>query len=75
MVLDSPMKNISERENKTQFEGFHRMLYELAATELKETQFILVDKELFRPDKDYGFTFVERHMSPDSGLIPYYHGQ
>lgn len=75
LVLDSPMKNISERENKAQFEGFHRMLYELAATELRDTQFVLVDKELFRPDDGYGFRFAERHMTPEKGLIPYYRGQ
>jgi hypothetical protein len=42
------------------------MLYELAATELKETQLILVVKELFRPDKGYDFTFVERR---DQGTL------
>ncbi|MEI7847563.1 MAG: hypothetical protein WCK35_17305 [Chloroflexota bacterium] len=29
LIIDSPMKNISERENREQFEGFHQMLYEL----------------------------------------------
>lgn len=76
LILDSPMKNISERENKAQFEGFHRMLYRLAGSELQGTQFIVIDKELFAPASTDTFTFAERHMRPDDGpLIPYYRGQ
>jgi hypothetical protein len=59
------MKNISERENPDQFAGFHEMLHELAETELKGTQFILIDKEIFRPKSSDTLNFQERHMKPD----------
>jgi hypothetical protein len=79
MIIDSPMKNISERENRPQFEGFHQMLYELAETELKGTQFILVDKEYCKPTKKVGFDLRSRHMTVDKDtdppLIPYYRGK
>lgn len=65
LVIDSPMKNISERENREQFEGFHQLLYELAAGELQDTQFIVIDKELFPPPADLGIEVVVRHMTPD----------
>jgi hypothetical protein len=65
LIIDSPMKNISERENPDQFAGFHEMLHELAETELKGTQFILIDKEIFRPKSSDTLNFQERHMKPD----------
>lgn len=45
VMLDSAMKNVSERENRELFQAFYSMVYELAADELKDTQFILIDKE------------------------------
>jgi rRNA maturation endonuclease Nob1 len=78
LIIDSPMKNISERENREQFEGFHQMLYDLSSSELKETQFILIDKELC-PPTDYRLGFQSRHMKPDDEkdppLIRYYRGK
>jgi uncharacterized Zn finger protein (UPF0148 family) len=78
LIIDSPMKNISERENLQEFKGFHQMLYELAATELAGTQFILIDKEYLPPPKDLEIDFTERHMTPDNleypPLIRYYKG-
>jgi hypothetical protein len=65
LVIDSPMKNISERENREQFEGFHELLYELAAGELRDTQFIVIDKELFPPPPTMGIEVAVRHMTPD----------
>ena len=62
LVIDSPMKNISERENRTQFLGFHQLLYELADSELRDTQFILIDKEFCPPDGEYEFDLQSRHM-------------
>ena len=47
LMLDSPMKNISERENRDQFAAFHKMLLELSVKELANTQIFVVDKELF----------------------------
>lgn len=81
LIIDSPMKNISERENRVQFEGFHTLLYELASDELAQTQFILIDKEYLPGPKELaGETYI-RHMAPnemagqapeDVPLIPYF---
>ncbi|PDT50052.1 MULTISPECIES: hypothetical protein [Sinorhizobium] len=79
LIIDSPMKNISERENKAQFEGFYRMLYRLNAGELRQTQFVLIDKEFFAPPDDLAAGVANRHMQPDSDehqpLIRYYRGK
>ena len=79
LIIDSPMKNISERENPEQFSGFHEMLHELADTELKGTHIIVIDKEIFRPKTKHEFEFQERHMKPDDDenppLIKYYRGK
>lgn len=70
LIIDSPMKNISERENRTQFEGFHQLLYELAAGELSETQFILIDKEHCPPARAFSRNLVVRHMRVDDENEP-----
>lgn len=78
MIIDSPMKNISERENRVQFEGFHKLLYELAESELKSTQFILIDKEFCAPSTDFNVSLSTRHMTPEEDenppLVRYYRG-
>lgn len=84
IMIDSPMKNISERENLEQFESFHQLLFDLANDELTGTQFILIDKEVFLPDAECKFEFRSRHMTPfeierepkpdELPLIPYYKG-
>jgi hypothetical protein len=79
LIIDSPMKNISERENRSQYERFHEMLYDLAEGELSDTQFVLIDKEYIPPPKDFGRTFFQRYMTPDDDkhppLITYYRGK
>lgn len=79
LIIDSPMKNISERENREQFEGFHQLLYQLASSELADTQFILIDKEYCPPGVDLDMEVTARHMRVDSEieppLIPYYRGK
>jgi tetratricopeptide (TPR) repeat protein len=65
LIIDSPMKNISERENREQFEGFHELLYDLAANELSNTQFILIDKEFCKPPPNAKLALTVRHMTPD----------
>lgn len=79
LIIDSPMKNISERENKEQFEGFYSMIYELKASEFESTQVILVDKEFFEPPIDLPIDVDSRHMRPDDAefppLIKYYRGK
>ena len=78
LIIDSPMKNISERENRQQFHSFYDMLYELSAGELKGTQIILIDKEFAAPGKSIDVTIRQRHMTPNDPdyppLIPYYRG-
>ncbi len=76
LIIDSPMKNISERENRPQFEAFHQMIYQLAEGELKETQIILIDKEFCPPDPGLQVVVKSRHMrvgsKEDPPLISYY---
>jgi hypothetical protein len=78
LIIDSPMKNISERENEDVFTSFYEMLYQLAADELSETEFIIVDKEFKEPSAELSLEITVRHMMPDSEkyppLIPYYRG-
>ncbi|MGC3996388.1 MAG: hypothetical protein QM767_02185 [Anaeromyxobacter sp.] len=78
LIIDSPMKNISERENRTQFEGFHSLLYSLAMDDLRGTQFVLIDKEYAPPSDDIAFGFTARHMTPSDEALPplisYYRG-
>jgi len=78
LIIDSPMKNISERENRSQFEGFYELVYDLALGELEGTQFILIDKELCPPSQGFGRNFLSRHMTTDEEaappLISYYRG-
>ena len=87
LIIDSPMKNISERENREQFEGFYEMLYSLSSSELKRTQFVVIDKEFCPPPDSYDLSFFERYMQPNQQdtpcpsknpfppLIPYYTGK
>ena len=78
LIIDSPMKNISERENRDQFEGFTNLIYELASDELANYQFIIIDKEFFPPKGDFNIDLFSRHMTPDDDnnppLISYYRG-
>ncbi|WP_407166582.1 hypothetical protein [Bradyrhizobium sp. ORS 111] len=84
LIIDSPMKNISERENREQFEGFYNMIYQLKAAELNATQFILIDKEFTPPPGELKLNVFSRHMKPNdpskpldpetAPLIPYYLG-
>jgi len=76
LTMDSAMKNVSERENRELFQAFYSMVYELAAGELKGTQFILIDKEMFPVPEGVEVTVRSRHMAPGSRenlpLVPYY---
>lgn len=76
VMLDSAMKNVSERENRELFQAFYSMVYELAADELRDTQFILIDKELFPVPEGADMVIRSRHMAPgsreDPPLVPYY---
>ena len=79
LIIDSPMKNISERENREQFEGFHQLLYQLSVNEFSGTQIILIDKEFCPPQGELDVSITSRHMRVDSidepPLIGYYRGK
>jgi hypothetical protein len=79
LMIDSPMKNISERENREQFKSFYNLVYDLKLGELQETQFILIDKEYTPPARESGLRVRNRHMKPGDSenppLIPYYRGR
>jgi hypothetical protein len=76
LILDSAMKNVSERENRDLFQAFYGMVYELAATELSDTQLVLIDKEFHPVQQGITLDLRHRHMAPGSRehlpLIPYY---
>lgn len=76
LILDSAMKNVSERENRELFHDFYSMVYELASKELQRTQFVLIDKEFFPAPDGTELDMRSRHMSPgsleDPPLIRYY---
>ena len=78
MIIDSPMKNISERENREQFHSFYDMLYELSTNELNSTQIVLIDKEFAAPSENLDVLILHRHMKPNDTnnppLIPNYRG-
>ncbi|MBK7583796.1 MAG: hypothetical protein IPI67_26830 [Myxococcales bacterium] len=70
LIIDTPMKNISERNNRPIFESFYDMVYDLAGTELKETQFVLIDKEFRVPPESFSRSLKERLMAPTSDAHP-----
>ncbi|MFZ3591522.1 AAA family ATPase [Bacillus sp. DJP31] len=80
LMIDTPMKNISERENEDIFKGFYSFLYKLAENELKDLQFIIVDKEYYPIPEELSkkISTIKKHMTPDDPmhppLIPYYKG-
>lgn len=70
LIIDSPMKNISERTNISEFEQFHAMLYELSQTELRDVQFIMIDKEYLAPPDKYLRRSYSRMMTPNDDQYP-----
>jgi len=78
LIIDTPMKNISERENKESFESFYKFVYDIMSNELKDIQLIIIDKEYYPPDENIGVELLSKHMTPDDlehpGLIDYYVG-
>lgn len=77
LIIDTPMKNIGEEVNEDLFRAFYGYLYGLAADVLRDTQFIIVDKEYYAPDQK-GVTVFDRYMTPSDPqhppLISYYRG-
>jgi outer membrane murein-binding lipoprotein Lpp len=78
LIIDTPMKNISERENRESFESFYNFIYDIMSNELKDMQLIIIDKEFYPPDENVNLNLLSKHMTPDDpknpGLIDYYLG-
>ncbi|MDO5979207.1 AAA family ATPase [Flavivirga spongiicola] len=76
IIIDTPMKNIGEDVNSEIFDNFYKLLYNLSANELLNTQFVIVDKDFVMPE--FEVDLYDRYMTPDDPdnppLIPYYRG-
>jgi len=73
LIIDTPMKNISEREDANLYNGLFTLLFNLfkSGGELDNIQLIIVDKELHPLfDKD---DITQYHFTNDKPLIPFYH--
>lgn len=75
LVIDTPTKNVSSVENPEVIAAFFRLVYELAAGELAETQFIIIDNEFNAVPEDIDLQISRRHLvkgDPENPpLIPY----
>lgn len=71
LIIDTPMKNISEREDSILYDKFYQYLFQLFSTELADTQLFVVDKEK-REFSDYQFceNIVLMRMTRDDGMNP-----
>ncbi|TMU57445.1 AAA family ATPase [Flagellimonas algicola] len=76
VIIDTPMKNIGEDVNQAIFDNFYKFLYDISLDELKDTQFIIIDKDFVLPEFEVDMS--ERYMTPDDPenppLITYYEG-
>ena len=70
-ILDTPMKNISEREDKIKYDRFYQYILKLFSNELSDTQLIIVEKEL-RDLSSYEKkdTAIIKHMTNDIVIDP-----
>ncbi|MGH2613233.1 MAG: AAA family ATPase [Rhabdochlamydiaceae bacterium] len=79
LIIDTPMKNISERENEEVFKSFYQFIYKLSRTELMDRQIIIIDKEYYESKEKEKPKIIVRHMTPadpnNPPLIGYYQGQ
>lgn len=70
LIIDTPMKNTSPRENKDIFESFYQFVYRLAKTELKNRQIIIIDQEFYENREKEPVDMIVRHMTPDDPKNP-----
>jgi len=72
LVIDTPMKNISEREDAALYNSLFEVLYDLfrQGGELEDVQLILVDKELHPYFNKNNITAY--HLTNEKPLIPFY---
>lgn len=75
LIIDTPTKNVSSVENPEVIAAFFRLVYELAALELVETQFVIIDNEFNAVPDDIELQINSRHLingDPENPpLIPY----
>lgn len=71
LIIDTPMKNISEREDAYMYDKFYQYLFNLLSTELSDTQLIVVDKERknLRENK-FSENVVLMRMTHEDGMNP-----
>lgn len=71
IIIDTPMKNISEREDRVLYENLYRFFVELFSDggKLEKVQLIVVDKEL--PLILKGKNIMCKHMTNEEPLISY----
>ncbi len=78
LMIDSPTKNITPDINPELVSAFYTYLYSLAANDLSDIQFILVDQTLVTPAEDLDLSFqhrlLERGNPANPPLISYYDG-
>jgi uncharacterized Zn finger protein (UPF0148 family) len=75
LIIDTPTKNVSSVENPEVIAAFFRLVYELAAGELGQTQFVIIDNEFNAVPEDIDLPISSRHLvngdSQNPPLIPY----
>ena len=78
LIIDTPTKNVSSVENPDVIAAFFRLVYELATSELSETQFVIIDNEFSPVPEGISLDVASRHMvngDPENPpLIPYLSG-
>ncbi len=78
LIIDTPTKNVSSVENPAVIAAFFRLVYELAANELMDTQFVIIDNEFNAVPEGLPLKVVSRHMvngdSESPPLVPYLSG-
>ena len=76
IIIDTPMKNIDKEVNRDLFDNFYNYLYKVSESLLANTQIIIVDNAIVKPDDN--IDFKDRYMTPDEinnpPLISYYFG-
>ena len=72
LIIDTPMKNISERVDKRIYNNLYECIYSLFSNEgvLQDTQLIMIDKENSQYFEDKGVSC--RMFTKDHPLIPHY---
>lgn len=72
IIVDTPMKNISEREDRVLYENLYRFFLKLFSDGgiLENTQLVVVDKEL--PNILKNQDIFCKHMTNEEPLIPYF---